>query len=400
MSFLDDYASFTSSLEIPEIFSSWCAYSALAAAAQRKIWYGHGKGDAQDLFKVTPNLYIILVAPAGRCGKSTSMEIEQDLLISIEEIKTCSDYTTKESIVDNLSKASQRYIFPTDPNKILIHSSMTLFANEMSVLIKSRDKDTVAFLTSLYDCKPVFKYNTKDETKKRIVPLPYLNLLGGTTPDWIRANVHEDILEGGLLARALPIMQETCSKLNPFPYMTEVQVQARSRVIKRLAEITKLGGRYRLTDSAITFYETWYNEHHKHEPPDNRISGYWWRKRIHCLKLALLNAVADTNDPFVTEEHLQMAFNQLLLTEPCMMEALSGVGRNEMGPIIQDILEQVKRAGKVKTADLFGMNLWALKNGEKEFSEVISVLTKLEEITSYAEDGTTWTKYIGKEKKK
>jgi hypothetical protein len=371
MGFIEDYLLYTESVESPEIFSTWCAYSCLSAAAQRKIWMD------MDLFRVVPNLYITLIAPPGRCRKGVSMGIAKELVDSIESIKTKSDSITKEAIFEAMEASVQRFELPEHRTGNFIHSSLTIYANEMSLLIKKGDKDFVAALNSLFDSQIVFKHTTKTRGENKIVN-PYLNILGCTTPDWINANIHEDILEGGLSARTMLICMYKPKPPNPEPKLSDESRVAKLRLMKRLNQILNIGGKYRLNKEAREYYNDWYIRHYNIEPPSQKLTGYWHRKATHLLKLSMLTSLAVHDHNEVSLDDVKFALGLLDMSEPCFEEALKGVGRNQLSSHAQDILEFVKMKGSVEQGIVLA-NFYHTLN-EKEFVEIIATLIATQRI--------------------
>src|ERR1017187_7602639 len=257
------------------------------------------------MIKVVPNLYIITVAPAGEVGKSTGQSIVQEHLLSkIKSIRTNSDSITKEKIFEEMANGIQQFQFTppiiTGSTKMshLMHCSYTLFANEMSVLIKD-DRAFTAALVTLFDGKDVFKHSTRHKGVL-FLSFPYLTLYGCTTPDWIAFNVHEDIMEGGLTARTILLFSNTVSKRNPFPEITMAMQQALERMIIRLEQVCLLGGPFHMTAACKTNYTEWYHIHFATPPTNPKMRGYYNRKRIHVVKIAMLLSLA-RNDSLILD---------------------------------------------------------------------------------------------------
>lgn len=368
MAFLEDYQIYTDVLEVPDIFHRWCAYSALAAAAQRKIYLDMG------LYSVAPNLYIILNSPPGRCKKSTAMNIVRELLSNVEGVKTKSDSITKEKIYQAMQESIQRAEFPEHKTKIFTHSSLTIFANEMSLLIKRGDKDFVAALNSLFDSISEFKHSTK-ASGENIIPRPFLNIIGGTTPDWIASNIHEDVIEGGLSARTIIVYSNQPKPPNPWPEISPEAIAARDRVIKRLNDIARLVGRVTTTQDALEFYKQWYIEHYKKAPSDSRLTGYWNRKGVHLQKVATLTAIADRDDLKITGEDFVRALALLNLTEPLIQESLRSVGRNILNPDIQELMQLLEREKRIPVATIIAT--YSYKLSDAQIAEVLTTIVKM-----------------------
>lgn len=389
MSFLDDYKIFTNEMESPSLFLVWSAYSALAGVAQRKMWLDLGH------FKVAPNLYIILVGPAGVVKKSTAMYITKDLFLELgdEMVRTKSDTITKEAVILAMETALKKVDLPWDRTKIFMHSSLTIFANEMSVFIQKGNKDFASFITSLFDCQSVFKYTTV-KRGDNILLNPFLNIIGCTTPDWISVNISDDIMEGGLTARTILVFCDKPRKPNAIPVISPEAAAARKRMLARLAEIAQLVGMFKFTPEAHDYYVSWYNDHFHKGAPHSKLVGYWHRKHVHLLKLSMLNSLAQGNSLMIDVPDIKEALTILDITEPTMERALKGVGRNELSPITQDILDQIRMSpgGKIEGSLLLRMNIY--RTNAAEFKEITETLTRTNQIAINTDGaGKVWFVY-------
>lgn len=378
MPYLDDYKEFTSPLEVPEIFHIWVAMSTLSACAQRKIWLDMGH------FKVTPNLYVILDAEPGKCGKSTAMGVSKSLLLKLEKVKTQTGSITMRKVYSTMEEARTPFM----PNGMAdFHCSLTLFANEMGVLIKGGDKDFVIALNDLFDCQPVLKHSTQHHGTN-VIPNPYLNILGCTTPDWIAQNLGADIVEGGFSARAIFVFSSDVSKVNAFPEISDKGREALIRIMHRLQKITELEGEVKFSPGGRAFYKMWYDNFYKptNYPKNPKMNGFHFRKRIHLLKCAILMSLAERDDLLITEEDLAITLQLLEITEPSIEAALKGVGRNILSPVAENIYLQVRTAKKISLASLSASNYHQCN--AVEFKEMITALTQQRRIEIVYEEQT------------
>jgi len=367
--FLEDYKTYTEPLESPEIFQVWCALVALSAAAQRKVWL-----DYDGLFQVSPNIYVCLVSPPGMCSKDTAMNKVRDLLDPISTIKTKSDSITKEKIFAYMSEITTQFPLENHKLRAIVHSSLTIFASEMSMLLKHGDRDFVSALNNLYNTQPTFRHSTKHNSES-IVIKPYLTILAGTTPDWMRVNIQEDFLEGGLSSRLVPVFSDTPKPPNPRPQVSPEGRAALGRLVSRLETITQIGGEFRITEDTWPYYSAWYKDHHSKTPKNPILGPYWWRKRTHLLKLSMLVSLASRDDLLIKREDIDQALAILELTEPVIERAYQGVGRNLLSSMAQNVLDQIIRAGKIKLSELYELNYHQIN--DKELKEILQVLTNM-----------------------
>jgi len=90
--FLEHYRKYSSGNETPELMHLWVGLSVLAGACEKRLWIDQG------YFRLYLNLYVILLAPAGVCAKSTSMDLGAKLLKEAG-YTTMEGSITKEKII-------------------------------------------------------------------------------------------------------------------------------------------------------------------------------------------------------------------------------------------------------------------------------------------------------------
>src|SRR5262245_21413440 len=134
----------------PPIWLKWAAYSAMSAALERKT---HVVIRGRQLFL---NLYIFLVDPPGT-GKTTAIDAARQLLVHVQAIKLAPSKVTPEKFLKILSKANSVEV---KDGEVLQHVSFAVLCNELGVFVRPGDRDFPIILTDLYDCPPVFSYET------------------------------------------------------------------------------------------------------------------------------------------------------------------------------------------------------------------------------------------------
>src|SRR3990172_632309 len=95
---LKSYLKYTEDHEGPEEFHFWVAVSVLGGAVRRNVYFD------KDFYKVFPNTFIVLVAPAGRCRKSTCIDIGVWFLRRIDTVHVISEKITPEALAQALGR--------------------------------------------------------------------------------------------------------------------------------------------------------------------------------------------------------------------------------------------------------------------------------------------------------
>ena len=318
---LEAYMAYTALSRSPDEFHLWTGIVTVAGAMRRKAWFNF------DYFELFPNLYVVLVAPAGRCKKSTAMRIGRKLLAQVPGVNFTTDSTTRERLIVDLAAAHADG-----------HSSMTAYASEFASLLTSSGMDMVAFLTDIYDCPAEWAHKTKMGGTNKI-KAPWLNLFGGTTPDWIARSLPLDTVGIGLTSRIIFVYQDTPRIRKAFPKLTDDQKKLGELLLKDLVTISTISGQYVLTPDAEAFYEAWDLKNQTERAIDDpRLSGYYERKPMHVIKVAMVIAASRHDDPVLTKDDVEKALEILDRSEPAMARTFSAVGKNPLTLDIEQVL--------------------------------------------------------------
>lgn len=315
-SWLDAYLVYTAEQESPEEFHLWVGISVLAGALRRNTFFNMG------YFLLYPNLYVVLVSPAGRCKKSTAMRIGREPLSKVPGIEMSSDSTTRERLIQDLSQSYKDG-----------QSAMTAHSTEFASLLTSSGMDMVVFLTDLYDSPVAWTHKTK-ATGTNTIKAPCLNLLGATTPDWISKAMPLDTIGVGLTSRVIFCFHDTPRVRDAIPELSESQKLLGEMLGQDLAAIGTIQGEYKMDGGkegeAYQLFNKYHKEHMQNPNPggDPRMSGYFERKPMHMLKLAMIVAASKSDSLLLTTQHIEEAKGLLERIEPRMSQVFSGVGKN------------------------------------------------------------------------
>ena len=138
---IDGFMEYTSNSEPPNSFKLWSALSVLSAALQRKCYIEWGP------ITFYPNLYVVLVAPSGKARKGTAMSFAEDFVSDIN-VNLAAEATTRESLIQALGNTTDN-IQDVDGN-LTFHSSLTVFAPELTVFLGYNNPQLMSDLTDWY----------------------------------------------------------------------------------------------------------------------------------------------------------------------------------------------------------------------------------------------------------
>jgi hypothetical protein len=306
------YLAYTAESESPEEYHVWVGLSAISGAIRRKAFFD------MSYFLLYPNLYVVLVGPAGRCKKSTAMRIGRSLLSEVPGLNFTTDSVTRERLILDLSQS-----FADG------HSSMTAYSSEFASLLTSSGMDMVVFLTDIFDSPNEWTHRTKTSGTQKI-KAPYLNLIGATTPDWIAKAMPLDTVGIGLTSRIIFVYQDQPRVRPPFPELNPEQKALGELLRDDLVAMSAISGQYTFAPDAKKWYEDWYVERvgNPNVSGDPRLAGYYERKPMHLIKVAMLVAASFRDEPIMTLKDTQIAMNLLEQVEGRMPQVFANVGKN------------------------------------------------------------------------
>jgi hypothetical protein len=372
--FLENYRLYTQGNETPEIIHIWCGLSALAGAAEKKLWIN------QQMFNLYFNLYIILVGPPGVVAKSTSMGL------ALKMLRECGYHTMEGSVLKEQIIAEMEALEKPSPAGFN-HCSVTYVSNELNVLLSS-GIEMVKFLVDIYDREERHVYKTKKSGQYEI-SYPYFNLISAAVPQWFGDYVTSDMGSTGFLARAIVVYEE--QKRGRFPKIiyNEGQKEARAKCVEMLYAIGQMYGEVTITPEADEFYSEWYMKQKFNPTYDYRINSYLERKnKIHVLKIAGLMAIGDMRQVIDTVD-LERAIYLLECTEKKMRLAYLIAGSNKLAPFMHQVMNILEKTnGMVKMTEL--IRILSTDLDIDDIRKLISTLQDMDEVKLVAKSGEKW----------
>lgn len=365
---LEAYLAYTAQSESPEVYHLWTGISCIAAVLRRNVFFDMG------YFLVYPNFYIILVGPAGRCKKSTAMRIGRGIFRDIPGVDFTADSTTRERLIQDLAMALKDG-----------QSPLTAHSSEFASLLTSSQMDMVVFLIDIFDCPPEWSHRTKTGGTQKIVA-PFLNLEGATTPEWIAEAMPLGTIGIGLTSRIVFVYQDTPRKRYWKPKLSPEQKQLKELLTNDLAIMASMSGEYTFDSDADHEFDVWNQARGDNPNPsnDSRLNGYYERKEIHLIKLAMIVAASMGESRVITPWHLDKAKKLLEQVEALMPKVFANVGKN---PLAVDMEEAHIAIAKAADGLTLGELLDRFKHSvrKEELVEVLDSLIVMKKIIQAAD---------------
>lgn len=343
---ITSYMEYTFDEEPPVMFNKWMSIGVIAAALQRKCCLRWGS------LIFYPNFYIILVAPAGRARKGTSMAIAEKY-ISEMMIPLSPDTTSLQALITRMCECTNTEEEVED-GYFESHSSLTAFAPELTVFLGYANKELISALCDFYDCRPRFEYRTISRGIEEIVGV-YLNLIGATTPELIKGSMSAETIGTGLPSRMIFVYEHKIEKrvVCPFYMLSAEGQNLKRKLIEDLTKIRSLKGDFKVSKDFLGYWTEWYGNYPDECPFDPvHFGSYWERKPAHVMKLSMVMSASRSDSMIIQVSDLERAIKLIEKTENKMPYVFQQVGTSSQAENIQKVMNFIAIKKSVSTNDL------------------------------------------------
>jgi hypothetical protein len=236
------------------------------------------------------------------------------------------------------------------------HSFTCLLGEFGDVMQKNNTAQMYDFLNGMYDMLDVKKILTFKRGEEILIE-PCMNMFAATTPNWIAENMSEEALLGGFGSRILVVFADSLGegKLINRKKLRSLDIDRNKMeedLLHDLIHISTLEGQFDLTDEVEDYANEWTDFHKTLSPPSPKLGGYFKRKPMHALKLAMLLTLTETDELVIEKENFDWALNLLSGLEPAMMKAFAGVGKNENALDLENVTEFVRMNKRVTMGEM------------------------------------------------
>jgi hypothetical protein len=324
------------------------------------------------------------------------MRLGRALLYGVPDIKWAADSCTVEELVERISKS-----------KVGSQMAVTIHSGELSSLIEPSGIKMIQFLTDIFDGDVKWARATKNMGKFDLEN-PLINLIGCTTPDYI-ADLPIKIINHGFTSRGIFVYEDEPRFLNPKPATPDVQLVR--DLINDLDYISQIRGEFLWYEGVGAQPEdeegkpTWDPDYKSSNPDfrpstlsvysfyyrrifsmkdrvDYRLQGYYGRKKIHLLKVAMLVAIAeaktDSGNLVLRPRHIHGAWKMLNITERRLAKVFSAVGKYEHASDMERILGAIQTSGGMTAVEIMENNYAAAE--PKKLEEILTALVRMKKI--------------------
>jgi len=339
---------------------------------------------------VKMNLYVGLVAPSG--GRKTEA-IKLGMLIYDELMKRnpalkppLPDISSNVSIMQSCDvRNEERLVSVLKNSEEQIFTPVFIVSSEFSSFIRTRDRDMITFLTTIYDGSITgdeFTYKTQLGGYFRIKN-PYAVLLMASTPEWLSQSLPKQSAQGGFLNRFLFFYSEKFQH-KAFP-QTQLNQGVFSKLIEHMLWISTLHAEVKWNEEAQRIFREWY-ESTGGILEDNPLIKTWsTRLAIFLIKLAGISALADKRI-VIEPKDLRFSWNFMNYVYHGVKKTLRFSGGNERSWLETEIVKKVLESenGFIKVS-----KLCIEFSGEASAKEIREIILSLAEtgILKYSRTG-------------
>ncbi len=362
------YQEYTSDMESPDVFHAWAGLSAIAAVTVRQIYIPFAYGN------VYTNLFVGFVGrPATK--KSTAIKLAYKLAKKVVPQHMLPSAGSAAAIIASLADMKD---LPTQAGNIQ--------SDELGSLIRSGDTDIVNTLTDLYDCAEDIYKRTIGRGKETLAK-PWLNMIFGTTPQWLGANMAPSMADGGFFSRIIFVHCDEIKFTSPRPMENEDRSKLREDLVNDLIHIHSIKGEVTFSQEAGEYYDKWYRDETRITNGDPRTEGYLVRKATHVVKVAMLLMLAERDALVLEQRDIEVALTLLASIEKGISVAVGSVGRNELLTHSQSILRHIQSGGKngISYKELLRKHIHNVN--PREMAEILTALTSTGDVRRVVQEG-------------
>ena len=334
---IEAFLQYTDCTEPSKQYRMWTAISTIASMLQKKCWL-----EWNDRYEA--NMYVVLCGPSGS-RKTTAMS-EQRKLLDILSVPRASDRVTNESFIREFANIARDGV--TFHNGVAVpHCSMTVIASEWVVFLGHKNVRFIADLTDLWDYKDVWKYTTKHQGSDEIVG-PFLNIIGGATPENIYEYLPAITIGSGFTARVMFVYAPRKGKLVLNPFHDDKDIELYEYIKTELGQVLQMEGRFRFDKGFVRSWAEFYTGSESHHFFNMRYLQYYADRRpAHALKLCMIISASRSNDMIITSKDLAKAVEILDMTEKAMPRIFMGIGQSNTAGVTQIVLRYIKAKSPV-----------------------------------------------------
>lgn len=325
--FLKAYSAYAEHGSIPAQYNVWAGLTCISAALERKVWlpWSH-------TYSYFPNIYVLLVGRP-HAGKSAALNTAVGLLNDLNRksniLNIMPSQVTEAKFIELMGQGrsfTHRWTeekVNEDGTKQLLPREMTVlqnsafyFASEASASLRNIYGEFIACLTDFYDCPPSWKRATKKDGRPITLTNVCLNLIAGSTFDYLGRLVTDENIEGGFASRVLYVVYDS-REVRDLEFQQgladkeqlALRDEYRTALVEDLVSISKITGPFVTEPAYGDAWKTWYPkfEAYRLSLENEKLQSLLARTQMNIFKVSMLLSAAESDARILTAAHFERA---------------------------------------------------------------------------------------------
>lgn len=317
--FISAYCNYADNGFIPPQFNVWSALSIVAGALERRVWL---PWDAE--FSFFPNIYVLLVSLPGD-GKSVALNRAVGMLQEVSRktgtLNLLPTQVTEAKFIE-LMGHGRSFTERTSTREVIHRQNAGYYsASEASNSLKNVYGDFISCLTDFYDCPPTWSRATKKDGKTLQLTNVCMNLLAGSTFDYLGKLVSDENIQGGFASRLIYVVSRN-KEVKPQEFQlggihekeTAERKLYKEALIEDLTHISTMTGPMHANDDFGAAWEKWYYkfEQERRALDSEKLQSLMARVNTNLLKVSMLISAAESDSRELTLAHWERATELVL----------------------------------------------------------------------------------------
>lgn len=354
--FLSAYQDWAEDKFVPPQFSTFAGLSIIAGALERKVWLPW-----TETFNFYPNIYVILVARPG-VGKSVAVGRATDVIRGMNRktgtINIMPSQVTEAKFIELMGHGRSFTQKVGEKEIVTFQNAGYYYASEASNSLRDIFGSFIACLTDFYDCPPHWERGTKKDGKKISLQNVCVNLLAGSTFDYLGKLINDENVQGGFASRIIYVVnsenvvrhQEFQGGLSNADRVVRGKYQ--EALEADLAEINSIVGPVEATPEFKAAWEQWFptSEAKRFKFNSEKIQSLLARTNTNAIKLSIILSAAESNDRILHLRHWEKAVELLEAVNAkvptIFSEAKAAQGPGVRGNALTHKILQIARSGR------------------------------------------------------
>jgi len=333
--------------EAPRDFWLWGGIFTISAALQRRVWLPYG------LEPIYPNLYIMLVAPPGKCRKAGPLTLAKKMLKKTG-IPVSKDSFSKRALTQEMAELYKTEHF-TYNGKMYSQTPMAIISKEMSSLLAVDPIGIVKLLTDLYDCHDEWDYGTSgkgEDILRNVATCAFI----ATTPTSLATDLPSEAIGQGFTSRIEIVTGYDTYKDVPIPSQPNKTLY--EKLLSDLSTIAMITGEFAWTEEAQEYFIKWYKtlKGRIGEIKDERLHSFLSRIHVAAIKVSMTIHIAYSDELVIELSDLKGAIELVESVLATASDALGGHGRSLTSVDVELIMRQIQHRKSVSFEELLSIN--------------------------------------------